>query len=129
MRTESIEGTLIDISQRKEDRAFDAARDGCGGKCESRQERIPGQHESRNSHTDERHYRHDGTRTWHRPESLEQRDYLETVHRSADALLTVINDILDFSKIEAHKLDIEAIDFDLAHCIDETVRLLAPPCT
>ena len=56
----------------------------------------------------------------------EQREYLETVQRSADALLTVINDILDFSKIEAHKLDIDVIDFDLGDCIDETVRLLAP---
>ncbi|MBC8089378.1 MAG: response regulator [Phycisphaerae bacterium] len=58
--------------------------------------------------------------------TAEQRDYLDTVRRSADALLTVINDILDFSKIEAHKLDIESINFDIASCLDETVRLLAP---
>ena len=56
----------------------------------------------------------------------EQRDYLETVRDSADSLLTVINDILDFSKIEARKLDIENIDFELSYALDDTLRSLAP---
>jgi two-component system sensor histidine kinase/response regulator len=58
--------------------------------------------------------------------SAEQREYLETVKTSADALLTIINDILDFSKIEAGKLGIEAIPFDLHALICKPVRLLAP---
>ncbi len=58
--------------------------------------------------------------------TAEQRSYLDTVRTSADALLTLINDILDFSKIEARKLDIDVIDFNLAHALDETMRLLAP---
>jgi len=56
----------------------------------------------------------------------EQREYLDTVRTSADALLGVINDILDFSKIEARRLDLEVIDFDLGYALDETMRALAP---
>ncbi|MGQ0649234.1 MAG: response regulator [Gemmatimonadaceae bacterium] len=58
--------------------------------------------------------------------TAEQRDYMETVRTSADALLGLINDILDFSKIEAQKLDIEVVDFDLQHMLDETLRAVAP---
>jgi CheY-like chemotaxis protein len=56
--------------------------------------------------------------------SSEQREYLETVELSADALLTVINDILDFSKIEAGKIDLEAVDFDLRDNLEGTLRTL-----
>jgi two-component system sensor histidine kinase/response regulator len=55
----------------------------------------------------------------------EQRDYLETVKLSADALLNVINDILDFSKIEAGKVDLEEIDFNLCDCIEGALKTLA----
>jgi len=58
--------------------------------------------------------------------TTEQREYLETVRTSADALLGIINDILDFSKIEARKLDIDTIDFDLRYTLDDTLRALAP---
>ena len=58
--------------------------------------------------------------------TAEQREYLETVRSSADALLGIINDILDFSKIEARKLDIDVIDFDLRYAVSDTLRALAP---
>ena len=41
----------------------------------------------------------------------EQREYLELVRSSADALLGVISDMLDFSKIEAGKLDLDPVRF------------------
>jgi two-component system, sensor histidine kinase and response regulator len=55
----------------------------------------------------------------------EQRDYLDTVKLSADALLSVINSILDFSKIEAGKVDLEAVDFELRDCMESALKTLA----
>jgi len=55
----------------------------------------------------------------------EQREYLETVKLSADALLNVINDILDFSKIEAGKIDLEEMDFDVRECVEGVLKTLA----
>ena len=55
----------------------------------------------------------------------EQREFLETAKLSADALLRVVNDILDFSKIEAGKFDLEATDFSLRDCLEETLKTLA----
>ena len=57
--------------------------------------------------------------------SPDQREYLETVKISADALLTLINDILDFSKIEAGKLEVEFIEFDLRDTVFDVLRSLA----
>ena len=57
--------------------------------------------------------------------SREQRDYLEMVKDSADALLRVINDILDFSKIEAKRLELEDTPFALRTCVEQTVRALS----
>ena len=54
----------------------------------------------------------------------QQREYLEMVKASADALLVIINDILDFSKIEAGKLDIENIDFGLRSLLRQTLKPL-----
>ncbi|MCA9933803.1 MAG: response regulator, partial [Anaerolineales bacterium] len=45
---------------------------------------------------------------------------------SSDALLTLINDILDFSKIEANRLDLELNNFDLRHCIESAMDMVAP---
>ena len=58
--------------------------------------------------------------------SPEQRDFVETIRNSGDALLTIINDILDFSKIESGKLDLENHPFELQNCIEESLELLAP---
>ena len=58
------------------------------------------------------------------PLTPEQKSYAETVRRSADALLTLINDILDFSKVEADKIEMETVDFDLFHVINDTYQTI-----
>ena len=58
--------------------------------------------------------------------NTEQREYVETIRDSADALLTVIDDILDFSKLEAGKMSMAVEDFDLRTVIEEVGDLLAP---
>ena len=60
------------------------------------------------------------------PLTSEQREYLDTIRDSADALLTLINDLLDFSKIEARKFELDKRDFNLRDTLEDTVRLLAP---
>jgi len=53
-----------------------------------------------------------------------QRNYIEKVHRSANALLGIINDILDFSKIEAGKLDMEKINFRVEDVLADLTNLV-----
>jgi len=59
------------------------------------------------------------------PLDPEQREFVTTIHRSAEALLAVINDILDFSKVEAGKLTLEAIPMDPREPLQDVVELLA----
>jgi PAS domain S-box-containing protein len=55
-----------------------------------------------------------------------QRDYAETVERSADALLRILNDILDLSKIEAGRLELESVEFDLGAEVRSVGELWGP---
>lgn len=56
----------------------------------------------------------------------EQRDFVETIRTSGDALLTIINDILDFTKIESGKLELEQSSLEIRNCVEEALELLAP---
>jgi PAS domain S-box-containing protein len=58
--------------------------------------------------------------------SRQQREYLNAIQNSADALLTLVNDILDFSKIEARKLRLDRVCFDLRDVLEDAMRVLAP---
>ncbi len=57
--------------------------------------------------------------------SSEQRDFVNTIRTSGEALLTIINDILDFSKIESGKMELERAPFELALCVEEALDLFA----
>jgi len=60
------------------------------------------------------------------PLNGEQQEYIDIIRNSSAMLLSLINDILDISKIEAQKLDLEQQPFDLHHCVNDTLKLLAP---
>ncbi|MBA3485299.1 MAG: response regulator, partial [Pirellulales bacterium] len=55
----------------------------------------------------------------------QQREYLQHVQSSADALLALLNDILDYSKIEAGKLELDRSTFHLRDAIGATLHSLA----
>ncbi|MBN2246983.1 MAG: PAS domain S-box protein [Candidatus Aminicenantes bacterium] len=56
----------------------------------------------------------------------EQTDYVRTITKSGEALLTLINEILDFSRIESGELTFQNIDFDLELMAFDVCRLIQP---
>ena len=59
------------------------------------------------------------------PLSATQRQYAQTAHRSATALLALIDDVLDLSRIEAGKLTLQVAAVDLRGLAREAVDLMA----
>ena len=55
----------------------------------------------------------------------EQRDFTESIQRSANGLLTVINDVFDLSKVESGRLDIEEIRFSLSVVVQDLCKMLS----
>jgi PAS domain S-box-containing protein len=55
----------------------------------------------------------------------DQREYLELVKSSAEALLSLVNDVLDFSKYEVGKLALDCVDFSLRALMRDVLRPLA----
>lgn len=53
-----------------------------------------------------------------------QRDYLQSIDYSGQALLSVINEILDYSKLEAGAIKLENSNFDLRRLIYSMVALM-----
>lgn len=55
-----------------------------------------------------------------------QRDFLEMVRHSADALLEILNDVLDYAKIETGKLELADLPFDLPATVQDAIRVFTP---
>ncbi len=58
--------------------------------------------------------------------SLQQRDLVNTISKSAINLLDIINEILDYSKLEYGKLEPETAPFNVRECFEDPTILLSP---
>ena len=54
-----------------------------------------------------------------------EREFVQTIDRSGQALLTIINDILDFSKIEAGHIELDHSPFLLRESLEDVTALLS----
>mgnify|MGYP003694310439 CR=1 FL=1 len=104
--------------------AGSVGRQGQGRGGQSRQVRLPGQHESRAADSAQRHHRllrhHQGADAGP-VENERYLEYIRDINNSANHLLSVINDILDLSKIEFGNVPLieENVDLDatIASCL------------
>ena len=58
------------------------------------------------------------------PLTPEQREYIDSLKWSAEALLGLVDDVLDFAKLEAGKMTLAAGPFVLKDCLDQAVGFL-----
>ena len=55
-----------------------------------------------------------------------QREYMETIQDSGEALLRIINDLLDLAKAASGKLEMESLPYDLLRVVGGVCELLVP---
>lgn len=58
------------------------------------------------------------------PLTPKQKEFIDTLRTSADALLGLINDLLDISKIESSPIEFEEIPFRLTDVVNEAMRMM-----
>lgn len=56
--------------------------------------------------------------------AIDDREKVIKIKGATQTLLTIINDILDLSKLEAGRLEMENLDFNLRHAIEEVLDLV-----
>lgn len=57
---------------------------------------------------------------------IKQRQFVETIFRSGDTLLSIINDILDFAKIEAGTFELEPVPFNVRRTLGDVITNFLP---
>lgn len=56
----------------------------------------------------------------------EQKDALDIIKLSGEALMAIINDILDFSKLESGQVTIDIVEFNIKQLIEESLEIVTP---
>jgi PAS domain S-box-containing protein len=56
----------------------------------------------------------------------DQRSFIEVIQNSSRSLLNLVNDTIEFARLDKETLDIQSIDFDLRHTVEEVAALVAP---
>jgi len=59
-------------------------------------------------------------------ETEQQHEFLDTIRRTSDEMLTLVNDLLDISVIESGKLDLRRADQDVSKLVRQRMRHLEP---
>jgi PAS domain S-box-containing protein len=58
------------------------------------------------------------------PLTEKQKEYVETLHKSAGFLLSLIDNLLDISRIEARTVELEKIPFSLIEIIQDVIKIM-----
>ncbi len=58
--------------------------------------------------------------------TTQQYDYVSTIEKSSQGLLTMLNDILDFSRMEAGKLELDPQPVSLREIVEDVMTFMAP---
>jgi len=118
-----FEGSLIDITERKEKEAAEREREAAQASARAKSDFLANMsHEIRTPMNAILGFSDLALRT---DLNSKQRGYVQKIEHASTALLGIINDILDFSKIEAGKLDLETVDFSLHEVINDLVDMLS----
>jgi signal transduction histidine kinase/ActR/RegA family two-component response regulator len=56
----------------------------------------------------------------------QQREQVELIRRSGEAILVITSDVLDFSKLDANKMQLERIEIDVVRLVEEVLSLMRP---
>ena len=63
------------------------------------------------------------------PLTPEQREYVQTIRTSGEALIQLTSDILDFARIESGGMKLEPKPTNLRACVEDTMDILAVPAS
>jgi PAS domain S-box-containing protein len=60
------------------------------------------------------------------PLTPRQKEYIETLHKSTEFLVSLIDNLLDISRIEARTVELEKVPFNLLEVIADVMKMLEP---